>query len=68
MKILYNDKGDLLYRGLDAETQMVVNRRLSNDIVLDLGADERIVGTEFMDVSRHLNLQRLLPVNYGPSY
>ena len=67
MQILYNDKADLLYLRLDDEPQIVANRRLSDDIVLDLGEDDRIVGTEFMDVSRHLNLQRLLPVNYGPS-
>ena len=67
MQILYNDKSDLFYLRLDDVTPMVVNRRLCDDIVLDLGEDDRIVEIEFMDTSRHLNLQRLLPVNYGPS-
>ena len=68
MQILYNDKAGLVYLRLYDEPQMVVSRRLSDDIVLDLGEGERIVEIEFMGASRHLNLQRLLPVNYGPSY
>ena len=67
MQILYNDKADLLYLRFDDQTQKVVNKRLSDDIVLDLGEDDRIVGIEFLDASRHLNLERLLPVSYGPS-
>lgn len=44
--------------------QQVVNRRLSEDIVLDIGEDDRIVGIEILDASKHLNLERLLPVKY----
>lgn len=65
MQILYNDKADLLYLRLDDQTQKVVNKRVSDDIVLDLGEDDRIVGIEFLEASRHLNLERLLPVSYG---
>jgi len=32
--------------------------------VLDLGEDNRIVGIEILDASKHLNLERLLPVKY----
>jgi len=64
MQIIYNDKMDLLYLRLDEGKQTVVNRRLSEDIVLDVGADERIVGIEILDASRHLNLERLLPIKY----
>ncbi len=67
MQVLYNDKADLLYLRLDDRAQKVVNKRLSDDVVLDLGEDDRIVGIEFLDASRHLNLGRLLPVSYGPS-
>ena len=67
MQILYNDKTDLLYLRLDDRQQQVVNKRLSEDIVVDIGEDERIVGIEFIDASRHLNLERLLPVGYGTS-
>ncbi len=62
---MYNDKTDLLYIRLDDTKQPVTNKRLSKDIVLDLGEGERIVGIEIMDASRHLNLAKLLPVSYS---
>jgi uncharacterized protein YuzE len=64
MQILYNSTTDLLYLRLDDRKQQVINRRISEDIVLDLGEDDRIVGIEILDASKHLNLERLLPVNY----
>ena len=36
-------------------------------IVLDLGEDDRIVGIEILDASKHLNLENLLPVRYEVS-
>lgn len=67
MQILYNTKTDLLYIRLDDEKQQVINKRLSDDIVLDLGENDRIVGIEILDASKHLNLGRLLPVTYEVS-
>ena len=67
MEILYNAKTDLLYIRLDERKQEVVNRRPSEDIVLDLGEGDRIVGIEIMDASKHLNLESLLPVKYQVS-
>ena len=64
MNVLYNDKTDVLYLRLDDREQPVINRRISEDIVLDLGEDGAIVGIEFMDASRLLHLERLLPVQY----
>lgn len=64
MQILYDAKTDLLYLRLDERKQQVTNTRLSEDIVLDLGEDERIVGIEILDASKHLNLEALLPVKY----
>jgi len=64
MQILYNAKTDLLYLRLDDRKQQVINKRLSEDIVLDLGEDSRIVGIEILDASKHLNLGSLLPVKY----
>lgn len=64
MQILYNAKTDLLYLRLDDRKQRVINKQLSEDIVLDLGEDDRIVGIEMLDASKHLNLERLLPVKY----
>ena len=67
MQILYNAKTDLLYIRLDERKQEIVNRRPSEDIVLDIGEDNRIVGIEILDASRHLNLESLLPVKYQVS-
>lgn len=64
MRILYNAKTDLLYMRLDDQKQQVVNRRLSEDIVLDMGEGDRIVGIEILDASKHVNLENLLPVEY----
>ncbi len=64
MEIHYNARTDLLYLRLDDRKQDVINRRASEDIVLDIGEDDRIVGIEILDASKHLNLERLLPVKY----
>ena len=65
MNITYNDKTDLLYIRFDDKTQDIVNKRISEDIVLDMGENDRIVGIEIMDASRHLSLEKLLPIKYG---
>jgi len=41
MNIIYNDKTDLLYSGLDDRKQDVINRRVMEDIVLDIGVWEQ---------------------------
>jgi len=64
MNILYNDKTDLLYIRLDSMKQDVVNRRVSEDVVLDMGENGRVVGIEILDASKHVNLEKLLPVTY----
>lgn len=64
MEILYNSRTDLLYLRLDDRKQEVINRRVSEDIVLDIGENDRIIGIEILDASRNLNLDRLLPVTY----
>ena len=67
MHILYNDKTDLLYIRLDDRKQDVINRRMSDDVVLDIGEGDRIIGIEILDASRHVTLDRLLPVKYEVS-
>ncbi len=64
MYIAYNDKADLLYIRIDDKDQTVINKRVTEDIVLDLGESDRIVGIEIIDASRHVNLDNLLPVKY----
>ena len=64
MNISYNDKTDLLYIRLDDRKQAVMNRRVSEDIVLDIGEADRIIGIEILDASKRVTLERLLPVRY----
>jgi len=64
MHIIYNDKTDLLYIRLDDRKQDVINRRVTEDIVLDIGEDDRIVGIEILDASKHITLDKLLPIKY----
>ena len=67
MQITYDTKRDLVYFRFDERRQPVINKRLSEDIVLDLGEDDKIVAMEILDASKHLNLERLLPVKYEVS-
>jgi uncharacterized protein YuzE len=67
MQIFYDSKTGLLYLRLDERKQSVLNKRLSEDIVLDMGEDDKIVGIEILDASKHLNLERLLPLQYEAS-
>jgi len=64
MNVIYNDKTDLLYIRLDDRKQAVINKRISDDIVLDVGEGDRIVGIEILDASKHISLDRLLPIKY----
>jgi len=64
MHVSYNDKTDLLYIRLDDKKQEVINKRISDDVVLDLGEEDRIIGIEILDASRNVALDRLLPVKY----
>ena len=40
MQILYDAKTDLLYLRLDDQKQQLINKRLIEDIVLDIGEDD----------------------------
>ncbi|MBI3536458.1 MAG: DUF2283 domain-containing protein [Chloroflexi bacterium] len=64
MQITYNVKTDLLYLRLDERKQDVLNKRLSDDVVLDIGEGDRIIGIEILDASKHLDVQALMPVKY----
>ncbi|MBF0606980.1 MAG: DUF2283 domain-containing protein [Candidatus Magnetobacterium sp. LHC-1] len=62
MYINYNDRGDILYLRLDDRPQDVVNTRISEDIVLGIGVDDKIVAIEIINASQKIKLDRLLPV------
>ncbi|HEX9667687.1 MAG TPA: DUF2283 domain-containing protein [Thermodesulfobacteriota bacterium] len=64
MQILYDEKKDLLYFRLDDRKQDLINQRVADNIVVDIGKNNRIVGIEILDASKHLNLKTLLPVKY----
>lgn len=64
MKILFKRKIDLRHLRLDERKQQVINKRLAEDIVLDIGENDKIVGLEILDASKHLDLDRLLPLSY----
>ncbi len=64
MQISYNVKRDVLYIRLDDTKQDVINQRVSEDVVLDIGKGEKIIGIEILDASARLNLKKILPVEY----
>jgi uncharacterized protein YuzE len=64
MKIEYDERADLPYLRLDPRTQYALNRRVSKDVVLDMGEGHTIVGIEIMNASRNLDLGQLLPVRF----
>ena len=64
MHVFYNDKTDLLYIRFDNRKQDVINRRVSDDVVLDIGEADKIFSLEILDASKHITLERLLPVQY----
>jgi len=67
MHVSYDDRTDLLYIRLDDRRQEVINKRVSEDVVLDIGEGDRIIGIEVLDASKHVTLDRLLPVSYEVS-
>jgi uncharacterized protein YuzE len=64
MQIIYNPKSNILYIRLDDIKQDVINQRVSEDVTLDIGKENRIIGIEIMDASLRLDLKNILPVEY----
>jgi len=64
MKVTYDDKSDLLYIRLDESTQDVMNKRVDDDVVLDIGKGDKIVGIEILEASTHVDLSKLLPIQH----
>ncbi len=65
MTIHYDSKTDLLYLRIESSTQTVINKRVSEELVLDIGENEKIIGIEIMNASKHVNLEKLMPVEYS---
>ncbi|MBA3675007.1 MAG: DUF2283 domain-containing protein [Chitinophagaceae bacterium] len=64
MQIHYDSKADLLYLRLEPEKQKVTNLQVTEDIILDIGAENKIVAIEILDASKHVNLEKLIPIEY----
>jgi uncharacterized protein YuzE len=64
MQIIYDVRTDVLYIRIKDQKQPVINRRMSDDIVLDMGEGEKIVGIEIVGASAHVNLKNFLSVEY----
>ena len=62
MQITYTPHHDLLYIRFDERQQSLRNERVNEDMVLDIGDDDRIVGIEILDASEHIRLESILPV------
>ena len=56
MIINYDSKNDLLYIRIDKRKNTIINKRISDNVVLDMGKDDMIIGIEIMDASKHVNL------------
>ena len=64
LTIHYNSQTDLLYLRLEQEDHSITNKRISEDIVLDIGSDNKIIGIEIMDASQHVNLEKVISIKY----
>ena len=64
LTIHYNSQTDLLYLRLEQEDHSITNKRISEDIVLDIGSDNKIIGIEIMYVSQHVNLEKVISIEY----
>ncbi len=64
MKIEYDNKFDLLYIRFDETSQEVINQKVSENVVLDIGENSKIVGIEILGAMEVLNLNNILPINF----
>lgn len=61
MKIRYDPEVDALYISFKKGPTPVTSIRLSEDVAVDLGPGEEVVGIEILDASQHLGLERMAP-------
>ena len=53
-----------MYFRLNEVEQYLINQRVFEGVVTDIGESEKIIGIEILDASKHLNIEKLLPVEY----
>ncbi|MBI3599188.1 MAG: DUF2283 domain-containing protein [Nitrospinae bacterium] len=61
MKIKYDPQVDAAYISFKKGPTEVTTIRLSEDIAVDLGPNEEIVGIEILDASEHLGFKKENP-------
>ncbi len=61
MKIKYDPEVDAAYISFKKGPTQVSTIRLTEDIAVDFGEHEEIIGIEILDASEHLNLSRSEP-------
>jgi len=64
MQISYDSKSDLLYIRLETDIQEITNKRITEDVVFDIGNNDKIIGIEIMDASKNVNLEKQMPVEF----
>ena len=61
MKIKYDPEVDAAYISFKKGPTEVTTMRLSEDISIDLGLDEELMGIEILDASKHLGFEKGKP-------
>ena len=61
MKIKYDPQVDAAYISFKKGPTQVTTVRLTEDIAVDFGPNEEIVGIEILDASEHLQIQKDAP-------
>ncbi|MSQ12667.1 MAG: DUF2283 domain-containing protein [Dehalococcoidia bacterium] len=61
MKIRYDPQVDALHISFRADHVQVTTIRLNEDVAVDLGPGEEVMGIEVLDASKHLSLVKELP-------
>jgi len=62
MKIKYDPQVDAAYISFKRGPTQVTTIRVTEDLAIDLGPNEEIIGIEILDASEHLGLSKEKPV------
>jgi len=62
MKIKYDPQVDAAYISFKKGPTQVTTIRVTEDLAIDFGPHEEIVGIEILDASRHLNISKKDPL------
>ena len=65
MTVTYHKQADLLYICLDPNARQVLNKDISENVVLELGENDRIVGIEILEASKRIDLVGVLSLQYA---